>query len=118
MKSLTPDGTPCTGTTQGLLRRANLNAGRLIPAGKETDRSWEQGEDLSMIDPSIHLYETPRKMCVADPPDRNRWSEIGVRKLMRKSGFSQKTVYKILNGKPVRCYVLPGFRQVADKITG
>jgi hypothetical protein len=35
VKSLSPDGTPCTGATQGLLRRAKIVAGKLIPVGKE-----------------------------------------------------------------------------------
>jgi hypothetical protein len=45
VKSLAPDGIPCTGTTRGLLRRARITAGRLVPVGKETDRHWEQGEE-------------------------------------------------------------------------
>jgi hypothetical protein len=33
VKSLAPDGTPCTATTLGLLGRTRINAGRLIPVG-------------------------------------------------------------------------------------
>lgn len=44
-KSLAPDGTPCTGITNGLLQRARITAGKLVSVGKETDRRWEQGED-------------------------------------------------------------------------
>ena len=50
VKSLAPDGTPCDGGTKGLLLRAKITAGDLVPVGKETDRRWEQGEDPSMID--------------------------------------------------------------------
>jgi len=88
-----PDGSPCTGVTQGLLGRTKIVAGRLIPVGKETDRRWEQGEDPSMLDPSIHIYETQKKMCVADLSDRRRWRQIGVRNGMRRSGLSQKAVF-------------------------
>ena len=75
-KSLAPDGTPCTGTTRGVLQRARITAGKLIPVGKETDRRWEQGEDPSMVDTSLHVYEAKGKMCLAHPTDRKRWSKI------------------------------------------
>jgi hypothetical protein len=54
-------------------------------------------------------------MCVADPKERKRWLKIGVRKLIRESGLSPTTVYKILEGEPVRCYILSGFIQAIDK---
>jgi hypothetical protein len=66
VKSLAPDGTPCLGTTQGLLRRATINAKKIVPVRKETDRRWEQGEDSSMIDSNIYTYEKLTKMVVAD----------------------------------------------------
>jgi hypothetical protein len=115
-KSLAPEGTPCAEITQGLLRRARITAGQLKPIGKETDRHWEQGEDPSMIDQNVLLYETPGKMCVAEPSERKRWSRIGVRWLIRESGFSPTTVYKILEGKPVRRYILSSFRQAVDDV--
>jgi hypothetical protein len=115
VKSLAPDGTPCAPKTHGLLRRARITAGNLIPVGKETDRHWEQGEDPSMLDPSILIYEKLGKMCVADPSERRRWSKIGVRKLIRISELSPTTVYKILEGEPVRPYILSSFRQAVDK---
>ena len=117
VKSLAPDGTPCTGTTRDLLQRARIVAGKLVPVGKETDRRWEQGEDPSMLDSRIHVYETPRKICVPDPSERKTWSAIGVRRLMRESSLSQKTVYKILAGDPVRRHTLSSFRQAIDRIT-
>ena len=88
---------------------------KLVPVGKETDRRWEQGEDPSMLEPGIHVLESKSKMCVADASERKRWSKIGIRKLMRDSGFSQTTVYQILEGEPVRCYILSSFKQAADK---
>ena len=64
IKSLAPDGTCCTGTTRVLLRRARITAGRLVPVGKETDRRWEQGEDPSMVDSDIYVYEKRTKLVV------------------------------------------------------
>jgi hypothetical protein len=114
VKSLAPDGTPCLGTTRGLLRRARIVAGRVIPVAKETARRWEQGEDPSMLDSSIHIYETQKKMCVADHTDRRRWRQIGVRNGMRRSGLSQKAVSAILNGEPVRIVTLATFRRAME----
>jgi hypothetical protein len=101
-KSLSPDGRPCTETTHGLLLRSKIIARQLVPVGKETDRRWEQGEDSSMVDFKVTEFRTTSKMAVAEPSDRRRWKELGVRNIMRKSGLSQKTVYAILAGKPVR----------------
>lgn len=115
-KSLGPDGRPCAEATRGLLQRAHMVARKIIPVGKETDRRLEQGEDPSMLEPGIHVYEAKGKMCAADPADRKRWSEIAVTKLITESGLSPTTVYKILEGKPVRCYILSSFRQAIDKI--
>ena len=83
--------------------------------GSETDRRWEQGEDPSMLDSKIHLYETPRNMCLADPSERKTWPAFGIRRLMRESGLSQKTIYTILGGKPVRRQTLSRSRQAVDK---
>jgi hypothetical protein len=69
-----------------------------------------------MIDPKLLVYELQSKMSVAEPSERQNWSTLGIRRLMRQSGLSQKTVYSILAGKPVRRYTLFSFRQAADKI--
>jgi hypothetical protein len=114
VKSLAPDGTPCTGTTQGLLRRTKIVAGRVIPVGKETDRRWEQGEDPSMLDFEVKQYLRKEKMVVADLSDRRRWRQTGVRNGMRRSGLSQKAVSAILNGEPVRIVTLASFRRAME----
>ena len=117
VKSLSPDGTPCTGATQGVLGRAKIVAGNLIPVGKETDRHWEQGEDPSMLDSGIHVYERQRKMVVADASERKEWVRIGLRRLMRESKRSPNTVSKAIKGKPVRPQILSDIRQAAARIT-
>ena len=114
VKSLAPDGTTCIGTTQGLLLRAKIIAGQLVPVGKETDRRWEQGEDPSMLDFGVHVYENQEKLVVADAADRNRWRKVGVRELIRKSRLSQRAVYAILDGTPVRPQTFAIFEQAAD----
>jgi hypothetical protein len=74
VKSLAPDGTQCNPTTPGLLHRARIKAGRLVPVGKETDRRWEQGEDPNMIDSDIHAYEKWTKLVIADSSERKKSS--------------------------------------------
>ena len=101
-KSLAPDGAPCAADTQGLLRRASIVAGEIIPVGKETDRRWEQGEDMSMLDFKVLEYRPTGNMVVADPTLRNRIGQQGVRALMRKTGLSQHTIEAIRAGQPVR----------------
>jgi len=115
-KSLAPDGTPCTGTTHGLLQRARITAGKLVPVGKETDRRWEQGEDPSMIDSDIFVFEKRTKLVIADASERKKWSAIGLRRLMRESKLAQTPVSNALKGKPVRPRTLAIIRQTADRL--
>jgi hypothetical protein len=49
-KSLGPDGKSCEFDTCGLLKRAHIVAGEHIPIGKESDRHWEEGEDISLLE--------------------------------------------------------------------
>ncbi|MGA7915418.1 MAG: hypothetical protein WCA00_09300 [Candidatus Acidiferrales bacterium] len=116
VKSLAPDGTPCTGATQGLLLRAKIIAGKLVPVGKETDRHGEQGEAPSMLDSPVYVYEKQRKTVVADASERKSWSTIGVRRLMRDSKLSQAPISNAINGKPVRRQTLSIIRQTAAEI--
>lgn len=97
-----------------MLQRAPVLAGEIVPIGKETDRRWEQGEDPSMVDFKVHEFRKSAKMVVAELSDRNRWKKIGVRRLIRKSVLSQKTVYAILDGQPVRLRTLATFKRAVD----
>jgi len=114
-KSLGPDGAACLSTTAGLLRRTSILAGDIIPVGKETDRHWEQGEDPSLLDFKLHEFRERRKSVAADPTDIKRWEKFGVRPLMRKSGLSQKVVYAILAGAPVRPRTLAAFKKACHE---
>ena len=67
-----------------------------------------------MIDSDIYVYERGTRLVVAEPSERKRWSSIGVRRLMRKSGLSQKAVYAIIEGEPVRRSTLGTFRSSVD----
>jgi DNA polymerase family B len=115
-KSLAPDGTPCNGATHGLLQRARITAGKLVPVGKETDRRWEQGEDPSMIDSDIYIFEKRTKLVIAHVSERKKWLAIGLRRLMRESKLTQAPVSNALKGKPVRPRTLSIIRQTAARL--
>jgi hypothetical protein len=116
-KSLAPDGTLCTATTNGLLQRAKITAGKIVPVGKETDRRWEQGEDPSMIDSDIYIYEKREKLEIAHPAERKKWTAIGLNRLIKESKLSQTPVSNALKGEGVRPQTLSIIRQTADRLT-
>jgi hypothetical protein len=116
VKSLAPDGTPCTGTTRGLLQRARITAGNLVPVGKETDRRWEQGEDPSMIDSDIFIYEKRQRLVIADSSERKKFAGVGLRRLARESNMSLAPVGKVIKGEGVRPQTLSIIRQTAARI--
>jgi hypothetical protein len=99
------------------LQRAKITAGNLVPVGKETDRRWEQGEDPSMIDSDVYVYEKRTKLVIADVSERKRWSAIGVRRLIRESNLSQEPVSRAIKGKPVRRQTLSIIRQAAARFS-
>jgi hypothetical protein len=55
-KSLAPDGNPCKAESHGLLKRYPVTASEFHLIGKETERGWEQAEDISTLLPSLVRY--------------------------------------------------------------
>ena len=100
-KSLAPDGTPCTCDTWGLLKRSSVVAASRRYVGKETDRRWEQGEDLSLVEFKAFEYQQS-KQVVAGEDIKADILKIGIRKLERETGVSHHTLEKVLKGEPVR----------------
>jgi hypothetical protein len=110
-KSLAPDGTTCTATTRGLLQRASVSAVTCRYIGKETDRRWEQGEDLSLVSFTPVEYSPSGKMVVADAALLTEMAKHPLREMMRKTGLSQHTLEVIRVGRPVRPRTLVTLRQ-------
>jgi hypothetical protein len=48
-KSLGPDGESCKSDTRGLLGRSHIIEGKHRRIGKESDRRWEEGDDLESL---------------------------------------------------------------------
>lgn len=111
-KSLAPDGSPCVADTQGLLKRASIVAGEIVPVGKETDRRWEEGDDMEMLDSKVLEYRESGGLAVADQALRDEITRRGTRPLMRMTKLSQHTLEKVRDGKPVRRRTLERLQKV------
>jgi hypothetical protein len=102
-KSLAPDGQPCTLRTRGLLLRTPVTSGGIQCIGKETDRHWEQGEDISLALPELMEYtpdQTARLM--ADPTLTSRVRRWSIRALAKEAGVSENTVKAARRGERLR----------------
>ena len=84
-KSLAPDGTLCTCDTRGLLQRSSVLAASRRYVGKEADRRWEQGEDLSLVEFQSFEYQQS-KQVVAGDEIKQQILKAGIRKLERITG--------------------------------
>jgi hypothetical protein len=104
-KSLGPDGRACEFDTRGLLRHAHVYANwPPIYIGKESDKHWEEGEDLSLLD--FKAIEYKRKgNAVADDEQLASIAKVPKREFMRR-GINQHTLEKICSKEPVRAIKL------------
>jgi len=107
-KSLAPDGTSGVCDTRGLLQRSSVIAASRRYVGKETDRRWEQGEDLSLVEFTSFEYQQS-KQVVAGEDIKQDILKTAIRKLERSTDISHHTLEKIPRGEPVR-------RKTLDKI--
>jgi len=102
-KSRAPDGSPCDFHTRGLLKRTQIECTGIVTHGKETDRQWEQGEDISLLFPLLPVYRpNETAQMVSDPLVPNKSRTMSVRALARKTGLSTTTVQAAREGKRLR----------------
>lgn len=101
-KSLAPNGSPCPADTKGLLKRAHVIAGAVRYVGKETDRKWEEGDQIGILDFAATEYGRKSKV-VASEEIKARISSIGINKCARESGFDRKSfIRKLVSDIPVK----------------
>jgi len=110
-KSLAPDGTQCSAHTCGQLQRASVTAIKPRYVGKETDRRWERGEDLSLVQFTPVEYSALGKVVVADAALLREMAKCAMRELMRRTGLSQHTLEAIRLSRPVRHRTLAILKQ-------
>ena len=101
-KSLAPDGTACKAETKGLLGRAHVIAGEIRYVGKETDRKWEEGDEISLLEFAATEYGRKGKV-IASEEVKAAISAIGINKCARESGFDRKNfIRKLIRNIPVK----------------
>lgn len=101
-KSLAPDGNASRAETMGLLRRAHVVAEEIRYVGKETDRKWEEGEEISLLEFSATEYGRKGKV-VASEEVKLAIQRIGINKCARESGFDRRNfIRKLVRGFPVK----------------
>ena len=104
-KSIGPDGNACKFDTRGLLQRAHVMANwPPIYIGKESDRHWGEGGDLSLLEFKAIVYKR-KGNAVASDEQLARIAKVPMRELMRR-GINQHTLEKISRREPVRAVKL------------
>jgi hypothetical protein len=115
-KSMAPDGSdPCSVRTRGLLRRTPVTADGFRFIGKETDRRWEQGEDISMLDPfTLEYHPNETAKLVTDPIVQRDARLVSIRALAKKSGVSDRTVRAARKGHRLRKSTINKLKSALD----
>jgi DNA polymerase type B, organellar and viral len=98
-KSFAPVGTPCKADSAGLLKRYPVTATGFHLIGKETERGWEQSDDISTLMPALVQYGADSGM--ADERLRKRLLQIPLAFLEHETGLSRHTILRARRGQPV-----------------
>ena len=70
--------------------------------GKETDRKWEEGDEISILEFKTTEYGRSKKIIPSEEI-KKKILEIGINKCARKSGFDRKNfIRKLIRGIPVK----------------
>jgi hypothetical protein len=98
-KSFGPDGTSYDGDTRGLLQRCPVTASAFRLIGKETERGWEQGDDISTLLPSLVQYDHGR---TDGAKLQQRLRDIPLDVLQAITGLSRHTLVRARRGQRIR----------------
>jgi hypothetical protein len=111
-KSLAPDGNPCKANSHGLLRRYPVTATPALHlVGKETERGWEQAEDISTLLPSLKSYG--QNSGTVNQLLRERLERMSLNTLQAKTGLSRNTILRVRRGKRVHSRSVERLRQTS-----
>lgn len=98
-----PNGEPCEGRTRGLLQRTSISADILRFIGKETDRQWEHGEHISLLEQKGQEYrEGETKQLTTDTALQAELSAVTSRSFAKLAAVSEGTVKAAKRGKRIR----------------
>ncbi len=98
-KSSAPDGSLCKPDSAGLLKRYPATAIGFHLIGKETERGWEQNDDISTLMPSLKRYGA--NSGIADLRLRKRLCEIPLAFLESGTGLSRHTIVRARRGQAI-----------------
>jgi hypothetical protein len=119
-KSLGPDGEPCKADTRGLLGRSHIIAAKHRRIGKESDRRWEEGDDLESLLFVPVEYEQPgeqeKNTNLALPSERliRKIKKIGIRRLV-SFGLGRRVLERICRRELVNVAALREYEQLIRK---
>jgi hypothetical protein len=113
-KSSASDGSRCKPDTAGLLKRSPGTATSIHLIGKETERGWEQNDDVSTLMPSLVKYGSDTG--IADEQLRNRLLEIPLAFLEYETGLSRHTIVRVRRGQPVHARSLLLLKNVVRRV--
>src|SRR5215470_20230368 len=86
----------------GVLQRAHVIAGEIRYIGKETDRKWEEGDEISVLEFAATEYGRKGKV-IASEEVKSAIQKIGINKCARESGFDRKNfIRKLVREIPVK----------------
>lgn len=113
-KSLAPDGTPCNGDTCGLLARYPVTASGFRLIGKETERGWEQDDDISTLLPSLVRYNEAAAITRIRLQEKLRTMSLNA--LEAATGVSRHTLVRARRGERVHAISLKCLRNAAATV--
>jgi hypothetical protein len=99
-KSNGPDSKPCDARTQGLLSRIPVFVQNIGYIGKETDRKWEHGEDISLLDSKVTEYRpNETEKLVTDTELQYKLRQCSIRAIAHAAQVSENTVKRARRGE-------------------
>jgi hypothetical protein len=70
--------------------------------GKETDRKWEEGDEISLLEFAATEYGRKGRVIASDEV-KAAIQKIGINRCARESGFDRKNfIRKLVRGVPVK----------------
>ena len=70
--------------------------------GKETDRKWEEGDEISVLEFKTTEYGRSKRIVASDEV-KTAIRNIGINRCARESGFDRKNfIRKLVRGSPVK----------------
>jgi hypothetical protein len=85
--------------TAAKFKRYPVTASAFQLIGKETERGWEQAEDISTLLPSLKCYE--RNTGTANQLLRARLQKMSLNALQKETGLSRNTILRAWRGQRV-----------------